>query len=64
MSLFIVTQMLGYMESSSISFLLISTFRCILIFCLVPGTVLGGRGTMVNSIQSCRRDRHVKITST
>ena len=54
----------GLLESFSISFLLILTVPRILIFCLVPGTVSGVRGPVVNSIQSCRRDRQVKITST
>ena len=54
----------GLLESFSISFLLILTVPRILIFCPVPGTVSGVRGTVVNSIQSCRRDRQVKITST
>ena len=53
----------GLLESFPISFLLILTVPQILIFCLVPGIVSGVRGTVVNSIQSCRRDRQVKITS-
>lgn len=52
------------LESFSISFLLILTVPHILIFCLVPGIVSGVRGTVVNSLQSCRRGRQVKITST